>query len=86
MRSPFEITGILTAVQESRCRLIDQFGRSHLLLIAYDAQIEGDDLQCLLREGKPIRATIKPAPGLIGAVATTIQTVDHEHSCSLESQ
>lgn len=68
MRATHSITGIITAVQESRFRLrTDDSGWSKLLVLASDAALDPADLIPLKAERKRVSVTVSALEGRTAA-------------------
>lgn len=70
------MTGIVTIVQESRFQMTDDEGVSHLFILSPNAAAETPDIAELQRRQARVRVRYKPAPNLIGNVASAIYTLD----------
>ncbi len=69
------MNGIVTIVQEGRFQMTDDDGVSHLVILSYGAAAEPQQLAALQARQARVRVRYKPAPALIGNIATAI-TVD----------
>ncbi len=65
--------GVVTIVQEGRFQLTDDHGVGHLFILGHLCGTETGQLPALQRQQSRIRVRYKPAPNLIGNVASTIQ-------------
>jgi hypothetical protein len=66
------MNGIVTIVQEGRFRMTDDDGVSHLFILSHAASAEPQQLAALQARQARVRVRYKPAPGLIGNIATAI--------------
>ena len=66
------MTGIVTIVAEGRFQLTDDDGVSHLFLLGANAGADTVQLAPLQHRQARIRVRYRPAPNLIGNVATAI--------------
>ena len=65
--------GTVTIVQESRFQLTDDDGVGHLFILGHLCGTEPSQLPALQRRQSRVRVGYKPAPNLIGNIASTIQ-------------
>ena len=68
--------GVITLVQEHRFRLVDDKGAQVLFVLAHDAPLEWQDLQCLQRKGAQVQVNHTAAPGKIAAIAHDVVEQD----------
>jgi hypothetical protein len=66
------MNGIVTIVQEGRFQMTDDDGVSHLFILGHTASAEPQQLAALQARQARIRVRYKPAPGLIGNIASAI--------------
>jgi hypothetical protein len=66
------MNGIVTIVQEGRFQMTDDDGVSHLFMLSHSASAEPQQLVALQARQARVRVRYKPAPGLIGNIATAI--------------
>ncbi len=64
--------GVVTIVQESRFQLTDDDGVGHLFILGHLCGTETGQLPALQRQQSRVRISYKPAPNLIGNVASSI--------------
>ncbi len=70
------MTGVVTIVAEGRFQLTDDDGVAHLFLLGANAAADTSQLAPLQHRQARIRVRYKPAPNLIGNVATAIDLAD----------
>ena len=67
------VRGTIALVQENRFQLVDRDGTSHLLTLDHRVSLPPSELRKLWRSGAPVIVELREAPGLISAVAMSIQ-------------
>jgi hypothetical protein len=67
------VRGTIALAQENRFQLVDRDGTSHLLTLDHRVTLLPSELRRLWRSGAPVLVEVRDAPGLIGAVAMSIQ-------------
>ncbi len=65
--------GVVTIVQEGRFQLTDDDGVGHLFILGHLCGTETGQLPALQRHQSRVRIGYKPAPNLIGNVASSVQ-------------
>ncbi len=68
------LSGVITLIQESRFRLVDEQGRGYLFTLGWDSGTSINDLSDWSRQAIRVTVEFEGAPDL-GAVATGIQAV-----------
>ena len=63
--------GVVTIVQEGRFQLTDDDGVGHLFILGHLCLTETGQLPALQRRQSRVRISYKPAPNLIGNVASS---------------
>ena len=68
-----QVSGTVVYVQESRMTIVGDDGAGRLFLLGHASLAEPSQLAELQRRQARVRVTYKPAPDVIGHIATTIE-------------
>ena len=66
------MTGVVTIVQEGRFQMTDDDGVSHFFILSPSASAETEQLGMLQKRQARVRVRYKPAPNLIGNIASAL--------------
>lgn len=69
-------SGVIVLAQETRFRLVDDDGRSHIFVLSHGAGVEPQDLPRLQREQSRISVAYREAPHLVARLAHAIYIRD----------